>query len=179
MSLPWRILDFAAYILILAKLPWCTWAVDFLYAKELKETCYLRYGTAVDTKREQAQSERSSPPVPSPTTVLPLRALWPSLGHQMTPVVASPGAKASRPHPVVRCHLIFHRNTRGRKYPRGSTDAEESHKMAPSWAAHVASAIVNFQASKHTTHNTTPCSPALWGERPRRNLPTRGLSWWK
>lgn len=36
-------------------------------------------------------------------------ALWPSLGHQMTPVVASPEAKASHPHPVVRSHLIFHR----------------------------------------------------------------------
>ena len=179
MSSPWRILDFAAYILILAKLPWCTWAVDFLCAKGLKETCYLRYGTAVDTKWEQAQSERSSLPVPSRTTVLPLRALRPSLGHQMTPVVASPGAKASRPHPVVHCHLIFHRNTRGRKYPRGSTDAEESHKMASSWAAHVASAIVNFQASKHTTHNTMLCSPALWGEGPRRNAPSRGLSRWK
>lgn len=63
--------------------------------------------------------------------MLPPRAFWPSLGHQMTPVVASrsEGIPTS-PGGLHSSHLSL--NMGGRKYPQGSTDAVESHKMASS-----------------------------------------------
>lgn len=138
------------------------WTVDIFSVTWALSVCYWRCKGHVIwemgqpwTLNESCHRVRGHPLLCPQTTVLPLQALWPSLGHQMTPVVASQRAKESHPHPVVCSHLIFHRAQEARKYPQGSADAGESHKMASSWASHVASVIVNLWASKqHIAHNT-------------------------